>query len=1382
MVLDKSPTVSSTPPSKRSRMFGKVPLYWVMVVPLVLQVAGAVAAVGWLSFLNGQRAVNEVATQLRTEASSRIRQHLDTYMAMPVEINELNASAAELGILNLKDFRTTGKYFWRQMQTYPVGYVAFGNAQGDFIGVERAATNKLLINEKSPQTNNRLLAYNTNQKGDRLGLERPPNPFDPLSEAWYVAGKKARKMVWSDVYPWEEQPNVLSIAANYPLYDGNNRLLGILSVDHLLTQISQFLHSIKVSKTGTTYVMERSGNLIAASAPDTRPYQMINGKAIRLKATDSPNFSIRTSAQHLLREVGSLSALQTSQQYDYIVDGQRQFLLVMPWQDRYGLDWLIVVVVPEADFMAQLHQNTWNTVWSCAIALLLASFLGIPISRWIARQILRLSQASQALANGNLNQTVQANGIAELETLARSFNQMAAQLRDSFAVLEQTNEVLEHRVQERTASLLAVESELRALFAAIPDLVVVYDRDGRFQKLVSNNPDLLFCPVEAQLGKAVTEVLPQAEAALILHSIQQTLATHEVVNIEYALPIHGQMTWFAASFSQLTEDTVLFVGRDMSDRKRIEDERRQAAESLLQNEQQLRRQNRVLLELAKSTVFHQGNLASASREITEAATRTLNVERASIWLLDSARTKLQCLDLYERSGDRHSSGLELSITDFPRYFQALEDEISIPADNAYTHTHTQEFVHSYLQTHNITSLLDAPIRSGGRTVGVVCLEQIGEPRNWTLEEQSFSRSIADLLALGLVAQERKQTEKALRLSQEKFAKAFSASPDFITITSLRTGAFIDVNDSFLQISGFSRAEVLGKTVFELGAWANRKDPAKLMQLLETEKSVRDMEIELRKKSGEVIIALISAEIIELEGEPCMLAVTKDITDRKLAEAVIQESQQKYRDVVESTNTIILRITPAGIITFVNTYAQHFFGYSEAELLGQNVVGTLVPWAENIETEMQAWMTAICQNPTLYQDTEAENLRRNGEPAWVKWSSKAIFNEHGELLEILSVGFDITDRKRAEAALQEKEQYLRLILNNIPQQVFWKDTNLVFLGCNENWAKAAQLDSPDDIIGKTDYDLLPNREIAEEFRAQDREIMRLDIPQLHVIAPKVQTYDGGTVWLDISKIPIHDAQDNVIGILGVVEDITQRRQAEEALRVEQEKSEKLLLNVLPEAIANRLKQSLDILHKRDSRALIAENFDEVTVLFADIVNFTDLSANISAADLVGLLNRIFLVFDDLCEKHGLEKIKTIGDAYMVVGGLPNPRPDHANAIANMALDMQTAISHFRTYEGYPIAVRVGINTGPVIAGVIGKKKFTYDLWGDVVNTASRMESHGTAGKIQVSEATYHHLRTQYEFEPRGTIEVKGKGRMKTYWLLERRATSEAVTAGPPQESV
>jgi class 3 adenylate cyclase/CheY-like chemotaxis protein len=237
-------------------------------------------------------------------------------------------------------------------------------------------------------------------------------------------------------------------------------------------------------------------------------------------------------------------------------------------------------------------------------------------------------------------------------------------------------------------------------------------------------------------------------------------------------------------------------------------------------------------------------------------------------------------------------------------------------------------------------------------------------------------------------------------------------------------------------------------------------------------------------------------------------------------------------------------------------------------------------------------------------------------------------------------------------------------------------------------------------------------------------------------------------LGLDNIRLHELNEQLN------DEIERRQKMEEDLRREKSKSEELLLNILPELIAEQLK-------KRSGA--IANRFDEVTILFADIANFTQLADHISALELVSLLNRIFSCFDRLTERYGLEKIKTIGDSYLVVGGLPIPRADHAIAIANLALDMQQEIKKFYRWDGEPFEMRIGINTGQVVAGVIGLKKFIYDLWGDAVNVASRMESQGIIGEIQVSTPTYQLLKEDYVFEPRGEISIKGKGDMFTYLL-------------------
>ena len=247
----------------------------------------------------------------------------------------------------------------------------------------------------------------------------------------------------------------------------------------------------------------------------------------------------------------------------------------------------------------------------------------------------------------------------------------------------------------------------------------------------------------------------------------------------------------------------------------------------------------------------------------------------------------------------------------------------------------------------------------------------------------------------------------------------------------------------------------------------------------------------------------------------------------------------------------------------------------------------------------------------------------------------------------------------------------------------------------------------------------------------------------------------------------------------LEQRVERRTA--ALQAEQEKSERLLLNVLPHSIAEQLKQSQDAIAPATSNgthpctplppthALIAQQFSEATILFADIVDFTSFSAQVSPNQLVDVLNQIFSAFDRLAEKYQLEKIKTVGDEYMIVGGLPQPMSNHAEAIADMALEMQAEIGRFnRLSPDDPFRLRIGINTGSVVAGVIGIKKFSYDLWGDAVNVASRMETHGDPGSIQVTASTYEHLKDRYILEDRGAIAVKGKGTLRTYWLLGKKA--------------
>ncbi|HET7928320.1 MAG TPA: adenylate/guanylate cyclase domain-containing protein [Actinomycetota bacterium] len=235
---------------------------------------------------------------------------------------------------------------------------------------------------------------------------------------------------------------------------------------------------------------------------------------------------------------------------------------------------------------------------------------------------------------------------------------------------------------------------------------------------------------------------------------------------------------------------------------------------------------------------------------------------------------------------------------------------------------------------------------------------------------------------------------------------------------------------------------------------------------------------------------------------------------------------------------------------------------------------------------------------------------------------------------------------------------------------------------------------------------------------------------------------------------------------------QRNEALTALRAEQEKSEALLINVLPRPIADRLKAT---------DRTIADHYDATSILFADVVDFTPLSERLPPADMVDILDRLFTHFDALVERHGLEKIKTVGDCYMAAAGVPDPHPDHARRVARLALDMRDAVSNVTVDGREGLELRIGINSGPVVAGVIGRKRFLYDLWSDAVNTASRMESHGTPGEIQITRQTYELLKDEFVCRPRGTILVKGKGEMETWYLEGPRPDARRAEAGAESEA-
>ncbi|QSJ16110.1 PAS domain S-box protein [Nostoc sp. UHCC 0702] len=461
------------------------------------------------------------------------------------------------------------------------------------------------------------------------------------------------------------------------------------------------------------------------------------------------------------------------------------------------------------------------------------------------------------------------------------------------------------------AALKASERKYRKLVEASQDIIWSVDISGQITFVNSAVKRVYgYEPQEIMGCSWLDFVLPDQIAEnqkIFAHLFNgEPIFQHEITCIAK----NGDCYYLMVNAIALQNEQGLVVGAtgtasNITEYKRVQ-------QALQENTIKLRNHNLVLTELAKNQLLYQGDLKAALREITEASTKNIAVERASIWLDDDTANHIQCLDLFEQSCNQHSAGLTLSLADYPAYFQALQQNQQIVADDAYTDPRTKQLAEFYFTPFNITSTLDTPIRLAGNTVGVLCLEAVGVIHSWTLEDQNFARSLGNLVSLALEARKRQQAEAAHRASEKKLTSAFRASPDPIALSTFPESRYTEVNNSFCRLFGYSPAQVIGRTNKELNIWVNPQECTLVTQILQQTKAIRNHEVDFRTANGEVKTTLFSAELIEIDGQQYVLGTAKDITDRKLAEnesrLLLLTSQAITRAVdVKSALKFVLRL-------------------------------------------------------------------------------------------------------------------------------------------------------------------------------------------------------------------------------------------------------------------------------------------------------------------------------------------------------------------------------------------------------------------------------------------------------------------------------------------
>jgi PAS domain S-box-containing protein len=527
-----------------------------------------VSVTGYLSFTSGQQAVENLVCQIIERVNVQVEIRLNTYLNTPFLINQLNLNAVKLGQLNIKDLKEVKNQFWEQIKLFDsVNLIIYGDEQGNSIGYARELGRYFLIMQNGAD-GNKNIAYEVDNQGNPREIFLVRN-IDTRQRPWYQIGKVATKSVWTPIYPWANYP-AAAIAISTPIYDAQAKLQAMISIHLTLENISSFLDNLKPSPNGQIFIIERSGDLVATSTLE-KPYLQIDKKFIRVAAADSKNQLTQHTVKEIRQKFGNFGEIKNPEQLIFSKAGEREFVEIQPYQDDYGLDWLIVTVVPENDFMAEINANHHRTIILCVGALLVAIALATIISNKITRTLESLIFMSEAISGGNLQQHIPENlPIYELSKLAKSFNQMSEQLRQSFANL--------------AVALQESDAKFTTLFGNSPDPIAIATlEEGRYLEVNQSFLEVSGYSRDEVVGKTSQELnlwINYQDRDRYLQVIKTDGYIH---NWEFNFRMKsGEIITFLSS-AELIEiygkKCALIIAKDITERKQIEASLRESEET-----------------------------------------------------------------------------------------------------------------------------------------------------------------------------------------------------------------------------------------------------------------------------------------------------------------------------------------------------------------------------------------------------------------------------------------------------------------------------------------------------------------------------------------------------------------------------------------------------------------------------------------------------------------------------------------------------------------------------------------------------------------------------------------------------------------------------------
>lgn len=1080
-----------------SRPLSGIPLRWVLVVPFVIQTVGAVALVGYLSYRSGQQAVENLANQLMEQTADRVRDRLDTHLQMQQQAVAVNHLAWQQGLLNLQDPVQLQTYLWQQITLSPsLGGTGFTNAAGEQIAYTR-------IQSSQVQALAQQLSHETLAIGTRLFLKsRPGNPSqrdyflvddrgqprkliytsptDARQTLWFEYAKTIQQQTWSPIYAYRIAP-ILGLSALAAVDDTNGNFQGVFSSDTSLSDISAFLNKLNFSPSGQVFVMEQSGDLVATSTLEVASMNAPSGLPHRSPAAQSGDARTREIARQLNQQADRLQGLPSPQQFSFMVNHQRHFVQVAPYRDSYGLDWFIVTVVPEADFTGEIDVNNARTAFLSWLTLFVATGLGILTSHWITKPILRLSQASRALAEGKWQQSLKEDSpIAELKTLTASFNQTAEQLQRSF---------------DRTKlALYESQDKFAKVFRTSPDVInIVSLHDGTYVEVNDQFVQATGYSREEAIGHTALELNLLADPDQALQLGKWLKAGRSIRNFEINLRTKAGQVKTGLMSSELIDlegqRCVLSVFKDVSDRKQAEQALR-ASESRFQK----------ITDAAPGEIYILVQHSDGSYEFEYMSPA--------------------CRDIQELEPEQVLQFPDLSFNQVHP-----DDRAGMYACAAESAATLQPFSHEW----RITT-------PSGRLKWVQVTARPERRDNGDIAWYGVLQDVSD----------RKQAEAALRQSEERFQEIARTVKQFFFVRSALTGEYLYISPAYEKIWGlpcdslYQNPQSWMETVHP----EDRKVVKASVQQQQQGESVK-REYRIIRPDGQ--IRWIAADITVVSDEANqplrIVGLAEDITPRKQAEEALRQSEEHFQKLAAAAPGVLYTVVeyPDGPVRY--EYLSPAFEEIHEVPVTEALEDAMIPFQQMHPDDLLPYQQAVAQSLASMQPFKHEwrIITPSGKTKWIQASSRPGRRENGEIAWH-GVVVDVTERKQTEADLQQAIQQIDTHFENSPLAILQWDQHRRVL----RWSNQAER-----IFGWTAAEIIHQSWLDWNFVYEaDLEHVNASLAPLldgSVSSISIQnrnyTKDGRTITCQWYTSAVFDKTGNLASMLSFAQDISDRLQAE-----------------------------------------------------------------------------------------------------------------------------------------------------------------------------------------------------------------------------------------------